>query len=102
VVRAARGAGGAGLLLGVLQPRLRLGDLSLERSDLFGAHAGIDVVAVGSRSGQSRARLPNRRGQLDLPHLGDDLPRPNVISLSPLDGRELAADLGRDPNFGRA
>ena len=62
---ARQGVGTAELLLGVFQPRFRLGDLGLKRSDLLRAHAGIDVVAVGSRRGQRRARLPDRRGQLD-------------------------------------
>ena len=65
VISARQSVGAAELLLRVFQPRFRLGDLGLKRSDLLRAHAGIDVVAVGSRRGQRRARLTDRRCQLD-------------------------------------
>ena len=71
---AARQVGGAGeLLLGIVQARFRLGDLGGQRGDLLRAHPGIDVVAVGGRRGQRRARLPDRCGQLDRRQLGDDI-----------------------------
>ena len=61
------------LRLRIFQPRFRLGDLGRERGDLLGAHAGIDVVAVGGRGGERRARLRHRRGQLERGQLGDDV-----------------------------
>ena len=57
--------GTAELLLRVFKPRFCLGDFGLKRSDLLSAHTGIDVIAVGGRGAQRRARLPDRRGQLD-------------------------------------
>ena len=39
-----QGVGAAELLPGVFQPRFRLGDLGLKRSDLLRAHAGITLL----------------------------------------------------------
>ena len=82
---AARQVGGAAeLLLRVFQPRFRLGDLGRQRGDLLRAHAGIDVIAVGGRGGQRRARLPDRRGQLDRRQLGHDVAGPDASPLCTL------------------
>ena len=100
---AARQVGGAGeLRLRIVQPRFRLGDLGRQRGDLLRAHAGIDVVAVGGRGGKRRARLRHRRGQLERGQLGDDVAGAHAGALLDLDGGELAADLGRHADLGRA
>ena len=54
------------------------------------------------RGGERRARLRHRRGQLERRQLGDDVAGADAVALLDLDGRELAADLGRDADLGRA
>ena len=85
-----------------VQPRFRLGDLGRQRGDLLGAHAGIDVVAVGSRGIERSPRLRHRSGQFDRRQLGYDITGADGVALVDLDRRELAADLGRDADLGRA
>ena len=94
--------GAAELLLRILQPRFRLRDLGRELGDLLRAHSGIDVVTISGRRGQRRARLRDRRGQLDCRQLGEHIAGADAIALANLDGCELAADLGRDADLGRA
>ena len=53
------------LRLCIVEPRFRFRDLGRERGHLLGTNAGIDIIARGFRGGELRARLPNRRGQLD-------------------------------------
>src|SRR5262249_23284368 len=100
---AARERAHAGQLrLRMVEPRFRFRNLGLERGYLLGANAGIDVVARGFRGGELRARLPDRSGQLDRGQLGDDVAYAHARAGLDLDGGELAADLGRDADLGRA
>ena len=55
----------AALLFRISRLRSRFGDLGCQRGDLFGTHAGIDVVVVGGRRGESRARLSYGRAELN-------------------------------------
>src|SRR5262249_52220117 len=80
----------------------RLSDFSRERGHLLGANAGIDMIARGFRGGELRARLGNRRGQLDGGQLGDDVASTHAGARLDLDRGELTADLGRDTDFGCA
>jgi hypothetical protein len=59
------------------------------------------VVAVGRRGGKRCAGLRYRRCQLQCGQLGDDVAGTDASTLLDLDGRELAADLGRDADLGR-
>ena len=100
---AARQIRGAGeLLLCICEARFRLGDLGRQRGGLLRADAGIDVVAVGLRGGKGRARLDDCRAQLERRKFGDHVTGMDAVALVDLDGRELAADLGRNADFGCA
>jgi hypothetical protein len=90
------------LRLRIGQLRFRLGDRGREHGDLLRAYAGIDVVAVRLCGSEGRARLRDRRRQLERRQLGDDVAGSHVVALLHLDARELAADLGRDAHLGRA
>jgi hypothetical protein len=90
-----RQVGDAGeLLFRVFHPRFRLGDFGRERGDLLRAHSGINVVSIGGGSIQSRARLPDRRGQFDRRQLSDDVPRADSIPFVDFNDSQLTATSG--------
>jgi hypothetical protein len=94
--------GAVELLLCILQSRFRLRDRSRQCIDLLGAHAGVDVVAVGLRGIKGRARLYHCRAQLERGKFGDHVTGADAISLVDFDRRELATDFGRYADLGPA
>src|SRR5262249_12278615 len=73
---------------GVVEPSPRLRDLGRERGHLLGANTDIDIVARSFRGGELRARLGNRRGQLDGGQLGYNIAGMHACARLDLDGGE--------------
>ena len=60
------------------------------------------MVAIGRCGGERRPRLPGRRRELERRQLRDGVAGTHGGALPHPDGRELAADFGRDANLGGA
>ncbi len=100
VIAAHQGADAGELLFGESEAGFRLGDFGSVRRDLFGAHTGVDVVAVGDGSCKGGTRLRDGCRQLQRRQLGDRIAGLNAVAFADPDGRELAADFRGDTNLG--
>jgi len=90
------------LALRIVQARFCLVDCGCQCCDLLGAHSGVDIVPLGGCCVERRARLHDRRTQLDRREVGRHVAGPDTVALLDVDSDELPADLGRNANLGRS
>ena len=85
----------------IFEARVRLGDFSLQRVDLFTTNADIDVVAVRCCRGEGGTRLVHLCCQLHRVELRQDVARVHMGAFLDRNRYELAVYLRLDPDFRR-